>query len=284
MMVWRDAKFGTVANALILIPLILAMLDTRASSFTSRFARDRVAMFARATPPSTVVHESDLAVLPELMQKYLRVMGVVGRSRVRNFRVTFRAQMRSSATSPWMESTATQYEFIHSPARLFHMNASRGGIPFDVYHRYVDDAATFEVRIAGVKSMVNRHGAGLTNDETVTLMNDVLVMAPAAVLDLPFAFETTSARTVRATFLNAGYRVTAILTFDEGGDLIGFQSADRTHDREEGAAIWSTPISGYRYIDGIRVGAFGNANWIESSGEWTYGRFQITSIAYNVSK
>lgn len=280
--VWTDAKFGSIANVIILFPLIIAARDAGASSFSSRFARDRAALLVHATPPSALVNESELAPLPPLIQAYLRRMGVVGRPHIQNCRVTFKAQMRSSATTPWMESTATQYEFFRPPARLFHMNASRGGIPFDVYHRYVDSAATFEVRIAGLKTMVNKRGPALTNDETVTLMNDILVMAPAAVLELPFSFEMVSAHTVRATFVNAGYTVTAILTFDEAGDLVGFQSADRAHDREGGAAIWSTPISDYRYINGIRIGTLGDANWIESSGEWTYGRFQIMSIAYNV--
>ena len=146
------------------------------------------------------------------------------------------------------------------------------------------DAATFRVRIAGVFPMVDKHGPGITHDETVTLMNDVLVLAPAAVLDLPFSFETTGERTLRATFQNAGFTVAAALTFDAAGDLVGFVSADRTHDREEGAAEWSTPISGYRIVDGIRIGARGDANWIEPSGEWTYGRFEIASIADNVAK
>jgi hypothetical protein len=229
------------------------------------------------------VTEADLAPLPPLMQTYLRRAGAVGRPRVRSLRVTFNAQMRSSATSPWMQATATQYELFDAPARLFYMNASRAGLPFDIFHRYVDGAATFEVRIAGLIPMVDKHGGGITNDETVTLMNDVLVMAPAAVLDLPFTFETTGERSLRATFRNAGYTVSAVLTFDGAGDLVGFVSADRAHDREGGAALWSTPISGYRPVDGIRIGARGDANWIDPSGEWTYGRFEITSIAYNVT-
>jgi len=77
--------------------------------------------------------------------------------------------------------------------------------------------------------------------------------------------------------------VSAALTFDAVGDLVGFISADRAHDRDGGAAWWSTPISGYRVVDGIRIGARGDANWIESAGEWTYGRFEIVSIGYNVA-
>ncbi len=281
---WSDAKFGTIANVIILIPLMITALDTRSSSFSSRFAHDRSMLLAQPPAPATLVSENDLTPLPPLMQKYLRNMGVVGRESVRNVQVTFKAQMRSSVTSPWMESTATQYESFSPPARLFHMNASRAGLPFDVFHRYVGDSATFQVRIVGLISMVNKSGAGLTHDETVTLMNDILVMAPAAALDLPFTFETTGAYTLRATFRNAGYTVASELTFDEAGDLVGFHSADRAHDREGGAAIWSTPISGYQLVDGIRVGTLGDANWIDATGEWTYGRFQITSIAYNVTR
>ena len=279
---WTDAKFGILANVVIAIPLLVSALDARSSSFRSRFARDRNVLLARPPLPAPPVTEADLAPLPPLMQAYLRQVGAVGRPRVHNLRVTFNAQMRSSATSPWMQATATQYEFFKPPARLFHMNASRAGLPFDIFHRYVDGAATFQVRIVGLISMVDKHGVGLTNDETVTLMNDVLVMAPAAVLDLPFTFETTGERSLRATFRNAEYTVSAVLTFDGAGDLVGFASADRAHDREGGPATWSTPISRYRKVDGIRTGAHGDTNWIEPSGEWTYGRFDITSIAYNV--
>lgn len=281
---WSDAKFGTVANLIIAIPLIVALADQRASSLRSRFARDRDALLARHTAAAPTVTEADLAALPPLMQTYLRRVGAVGRPRVRNLRVTFEAQMRGAATAAWMPASATQYESFVAPSRLFFMKASRSGVPFDILHRYLDGAATFEVRVAGLIPVVDKSGPGITHDETVTMMNDVLVLAPAAVLDLPFSFEPLGERSLRATFRNAGYTVSADLTFDASGDLIGFVSSDRAHDREGGPATWSTPISGYAEVDGIRIGTLGDANWIDRTGEWTYGRFRITSIAYNVTR
>jgi hypothetical protein len=132
--------------------------------------------------------------------------------------------------------------------------------------------------------MVDRRGPILTRAETVTLMNDIVVMAPAAVLDLPFTWENAGERSVRATFTNAGNTVSATIMFDAAGDLVGFLSNDRTDEDAKGSHSlpWSTPISDYREIDGIRVGARGDANWIDTSGEWTYGTFRIRSIAYNV--
>jgi hypothetical protein len=275
---------STALIALIALVLLAALLARRSTSFRARFEQDRDTHLVRARGEAPLVTEADLAPLPPLMQAYLRRMGVVGRPRVHNMRVTFAAQMRSSATSPWMAATATQYEFFDPPARLFHMRASRAGIPMDILHRYVDGAATFQVRVAGLIPVVDKQGVGLTTDETVTLMNDVLIMAPAAVLELPFTFEPTGAQSLRATFRNAGFAVLADLTFDAAGDLVGFLSADRSHDREGGPATWSTPILEYREVDGIRIGARVDANRIDPSGEWTYGRFEITSIAYNVTR
>jgi hypothetical protein len=271
---------------LIALPLLLLALDARPASFRSRFAHDRDALLARPVRPPPLVTEADLASLPSLMQTYLRRAGALGRPRVRNLRVRFDAQMRSSATAPWMQATATQYEFFDPPARLFYMNATRSGVPFDVFHRYIDGAATFQVRIASLLSMVDKRGPVLTRAETVTLMNDIVVMAPAAVLDLPFTWQTQGERSLLATFANAGNTVSATLSFDAAGDLVGFLSNDRTQEDAKGSrnVPWSTPISGYREVDGIRVGALGDANWVEPSGEWTYGKFAIRSIAYNVVK
>ena len=159
-------------------------------------------------------------------------------------------------------------------------------MPLDVFHRYVDGAATFQVRIASLFPMVDKSGPILTRAETVTLMNDILVMSAAAVLDLPFTWKTVGARSLLATFTNAGNTVSAALTFDDAGDLVGFLSNDRTQEDAKGSRSvpWSTPISGYREVDGIRIGSLGDANWVEASGEWTYGKFEIRSIAYNIDK
>lgn len=40
----------------------------------------------------------------------------------------------------------------------------------------------------------------------------------------------------------------------------------------------------YRHVDVIRIGALGEANWIDFSGEWSYGRFEMMSIANNVTR
>ena len=275
-----------VLLALAFIALLVLTHDLWPWSFAARFRRDVHALLARPLRPAPPVTDADLAPLPPLVQAYLRRVGAVGRPRVRNAHIRFHADMRFGPDDPWMPSSVDQYEFYDPPARLFCLKATRGGVPFDVYHRYVGDEATFRVRLLGLVPIVNQRGPLLTKSETVTLLNDVVILAPAAVLDLPMTWETTGERTVRATLSNAGHTVSAELTFDDAGDLVGFLSHDRAE--HSGKAVrampWSTPLSAYRDVDGIRLASKGDANWIAPEGEWTYGRFEVTGIEYNVGR
>jgi hypothetical protein len=118
-----------------------------------------------------------------------------------------------------------------------------------------------------------------------TLANIVVVVPVLlAALDArPGSFQSRFAHDRAALF---AFTAAATLTFNAVGELVGFVSNDRW--LPDGTAAtdvpWSTPISEYADVNGIRIGTRGDANWIAANGEWTYGRFIIREIAYNVTK
>ncbi len=80
---WQDARFGTIANVLILVPAIIAALFSMpVSSYRAIYAREVRTRLATPAGPAPVVTEQDLVPLPAVVQRYLRFMGVVGRPRV----------------------------------------------------------------------------------------------------------------------------------------------------------------------------------------------------------
>jgi hypothetical protein len=91
---WRDAKYGTVVNVIILVPLVVALLDLRSSSLRSTYRHEVDRGLSRESP-SSVLTESDIATLPPLLQTYLRRTGSVGRPRVHDLRARWRGQMRN---------------------------------------------------------------------------------------------------------------------------------------------------------------------------------------------
>lgn len=275
--------------AMVVLLAALRALDLRPTSLRSLYRSDvrKLESQAAMTGAPGSVTEADLAPLPPQVQTYLRRANVVGKPRVRSLHATFRAKMRGGPGAGWMTADVEQRNYFGpgAPARLFFMKATRWGVPFVGYHRYVGSEATMRVRLAGVIEVVDAKGDLMTQSETVTLFNDMCILAPAALIEAPITWQVVDSRRVRATYTNAGRSITALLSFDEAGDLIGFLSDDRYQSDGKSFRLfpWSTPIGRYRDYGVARLASEGDARWREPSGEWTYGQFVLQRITYGDS-
>lgn len=279
----------TVGLVVVLVlPLFLWLLDLRPGSprslFLAEVHRQQELLRSSGRPASPPITAADLTKLPPAVATFLVRAGVVGKPRPRSLHATFRARMRNRAEDAWMNATVEQHSFFGptGAARLFFMKASRGGIPFVAYHRYVGDTATFQVRIAGLVKILDVQGPEMDQSETVTMLNDLFFLAPGALLDADIRWETQPDGRVKATFTNAGHTVSALVRFDAAGDLIDFVSEDRyqSDGKTSKRLPWSTPFSDHRDFGGTRLASRGEARWTEATGEWTYGEFVIERITY----
>ncbi|GMU63592.1 MAG: hypothetical protein AMXMBFR34_53550 [Myxococcaceae bacterium] len=282
---WGDAKFGTVANVLLAVPLVVSLLGLRESSFPRVYER-AVAEALAETSPQPVLTDADLTSLPPVVQKFLRRVGVVGKPRVQSFRIVWNAKLRQSPDSPWMEAPTEQVNTVTPVRRLFLMRASLFGVPFVALHRYLGTEATMEVEAAELVTVADARGETMSRSETVTVLNDFCLAAPAVLVDPRFSFFDATEREVTVTFTNGPHSVSARLFFNEDGDLVNFRSEDRFKSAD-GTKYenfpWSTPVPGYVTMRGLRLPSGGAAVWHEPSGDWTYGEFELVDIEYNLS-
>ena len=93
-----------------------------------------------------------------VVQQYIRLNGAVGQPRVQSFRVRFHGQIRSGPDARWMSFTGEQHNFYDQPSRLFLMDASMFGVPFQAFHRFVGPSATMRVKVASLVPMVDAKG------------------------------------------------------------------------------------------------------------------------------
>jgi hypothetical protein len=282
---WSDAKYGSLANLVVVVPVALLLFDLRGSSCRSIYRREAERRLTESAP-TVLVTETDLAPLPAPVQTYLRRVGVVGRPHVHDFRARLRGQMRFRPDGRWMEIRAEQHEFFgNDPARLFYIRSSHFGIPFEGLHLYVGSTATMQIRVASLVDVVDARGPEMNRGETVTLFNDMCVLAPASLIDANTTWEEVDGQRVVAHFTNAGNTVAAELSFDPEGDLAGFVSNDRFQSADGKtyrSFPWSTPVGGYRDFGGLRLPARGQAIWRQPGGDFEYARFVVESIDYNV--
>jgi len=281
---WSDAKFGTLANLIVLVPALVAALAHAPWGYRAQYARDVAAGLAAPVAQTTPVTGADLTHLPPIVQQYLRFTGAVGQPRVVNYRLHFHGALRNSPDSAWMPMEADQQSFVAPAERLFFVDARMFGVPMTAYHRYIGPNATFEVNVASLVKVVDARGPEMDRSETVTLFNDMVLLAPATLIDPAITWEELDPLTVRATFTNAGHTIAAVLTFAENGALTNFISDDRsrtldgkTYERVR----WSTPVSGWRSVNGHRL-PDAEARWQLPTGEFAYARFEVIDVAYNV--
>ena len=282
---WTDARFGALGNLIALVGVVFGFLANGPLSQRAAYEREVVQLLAPSAD-ARVLTEADLAPLPAPVQRYLRATGAIGQPQVRNFRARMQGRIRQGPESRWMPFTAEQHNVYGEPARLFFMDASMLFVPVQVLHRYVGTSATMRAKAAALVPVVEMSGPDMTQAETVTLFNDMCIVAPATLIDPAIAWEAVDAHNVHATFTNAGYTIRAELSFNDAGELTNFWSDDRRRVSADGkvmtATRWSTPVGNYRAFGPVRLASRGQGRWHEPGGEYAYIELEIDDVQYNV--
>jgi hypothetical protein len=280
---WSDAKYGTVLNLVVLIPVFVAFMSSLPSSFQNRYKAEVKSKLgvSRDTP---LVTDADLRNLPPLVQKYLRYAGAVGKPRVYNVRAINSGAMKRTLESDWADIRSQQYNFFDDRARIFYIESALFGIPFDGLHMYAGKAATMQINVASSVRVVDAKGEEMNQGETVTMFNDMCFMAPATLIDTTIRWEPVDSMRVKGTFTNQGHTISAVLTFNEAGELIDFMSNDRFLSSDGKTYLrypWSTPVKNYKEFNGRKVVSYGEAIWHTPEGEFPYAKFELQEIEYN---
>lgn len=282
---WQDAKFGTVANLIVLVGAIIGMGTSR---FFHSYENDVKAGLQRtAAIPESILMEADLQNLPMPVQKYLRYSGAVGKPKVVNFRITFTGKIRKNEQSEWMPFTSEQHNFMDIPTRLFFMKATMKHLPVAGFHHYKNGIAYMDIRLASLLKVQYQSGKEMGIAETVTFFNDMCCMAPATLIDPRIQWLETEGNKVRASFTTAGNTISAWLHFNDEGQLVNFISNDRYAAGDDGPMQqlpWSTPLKNYKELNGRRVAGYADAIYTYPKGDLIYGVFETTHVEYNCIK
>ena len=282
-MFWKDAKFGTIPNLLILLVSVVGL----GSFLLKQEYSNRVKLdFKQNNTFSTdIITQNDIIHLPEIVQKYLHYTKSIGQARIKNFRAEFVGGMRSKPGEEYMQLQSVQYNFYQKPSRYFYMEASKMGLPATGMHLYQNETATFEVKMLNWSKIVDAKGDKLNQTETVTLFNDMCFIAPATLIDSRIRWEIINDTTVNAFFTNGSISISAVLYFKENGELSNFISNDRyeTDGKAYNNYPWATPVENYRMMNGYFLPGKANLIYQKPEGDFLYGELEFKTVKYNLS-
>ena len=132
------------------------------------------------------------------------------------------------------------------------------------------------VRALGDRPIVEQEGGALTRSETVTIVNDLCVFAPGALLDPEITWTGADARHASLEYTRRGITVAATLEFRPDGLLADFVSDDRY--RDDTPQRWSTPLIGSQDFAAGRLAAAGAGVWHAPAPE---GEFPYLELVFD---
>ncbi|NER16594.1 DUF6544 family protein [Spongiivirga citrea] len=274
---WKDAKFGTIANFIILVVSIISWATT---NFENSYKKDVVIAMSSIPKEVELITTKDLQHLPVSVKKYLNYVGVVDQPKVYNFKIVFEGEMREKGKD-WFLFTSEQYNFIETPTRLFFMKGKVSGLPTNGYHKYLKNEASMTIKVLSLFPVVKIDSPELFQTETVTYFNDLCLFAPASLINKNIQWEEINERSAKAIFTSNGITISAILHFNEKGQLINFVSNDRSAVSGMKPIPFSTPAKEYKRINGLLIPTYGETIWHYPEADFTYGKFYLKTIEFN---
>jgi hypothetical protein len=260
----------------------------RSSSLSSRFA-DEVARSELPTGsrPTEPVTDAEIGDLPEVVQRYLRFMRVVGRVPDWSFQARFRGRFWLRRGLGWMPAEAWQYNSAIEVARVFVMRLRLGRIvPMIGRDTYLRGRGRMVGRLLDHVTVVDEHGDEFDVGELTTYLNDAILIAPSMLLSLATTWTEIDGTTFDVSLTDAGRTVTGRVFLDERGAPVDFRSTDRYAALASGLvrAEWRTPVQSWDLTGDRPLPGPAGAVWHLPDRTLPYvrGRFVAGSVTVNI--
>ena len=277
---WHDARFGTVANLLILVPAVVAAAHTRFSQWTG--SEIRTLLTQSLSAPDAIVEQSELERLPTPVRRWLEVSGVVGRERARVVRLKQRGELRTSPDAAWIPARAEQYFSVEPPGFIWRVDATMMGIlPVTGRDKYVAGHGHMLIKAASVVNVVDAADDKIDQGSMLRFLGEI-VWFPSAALSRYLAWDPIDERSATATIRYGGLAASAVFTFDVQGRVVSLR-AERYLGGGADAKLtpWIVTCSEWRVFQGVEIPNRGDVGWTLASGEFTYYRWEILDVEFN---
>jgi hypothetical protein len=276
---WPDAKFGTIANIIILLAALPAAAEVR----FNRSARDDMDAVLRATQqlPATVITKEMIAGLPDPVQRWLSSSGVIGRTPASTIRLTQRGEMRQRPDGDWVPATAEQVFSVNPPGFVWRTTMEM--MPLVTVlgkDRYSAGHGRMQISAYGLFTIVDGSGEQMDQGTMLRYLAEICWF-PTAALSPNLSWTPVDSLTAQATLTDGDRSVSGIFRFNEAGDAVGFE-ADRYMDRPDGATLerWMITMEEVKDLSGFRIPVRSSVTWKLKEGDHTWFRLEVESIEY----
>jgi hypothetical protein len=275
---WQDAKWGTIANVIILVAVVLSAASLR---FKASSKQEVNYLISSASTDQYIITDEMITDLPPVVQVWLRNANILGKQMPSSIHIKQKGSMRTDVHADWMPFDAEQYFTIDPPGFVW-----TASIHTDMFidivgrDKYENGAGNMVIKAASLVPMANSRGYEVDQGTMVRFMAELMWFPHAAVSDY-LDWEQLGDNHARVIMNHADVSASGIYTFNKDGMPIAFE-AQRFGDfkGKYSKETWSVATTGYKYFDGMPIGNTSEVTWKLKDGDFTWLKLTVTDIDY----
>lgn len=279
---WRDAKFGTIANIIILVACILSYGTW---SFERMVNNELNSFLPKDHTEKRIVTTEMIEDLPSVVQKWLNHSNIIGKEIIETVHLKQRGKMKTKPDGSWMMVEAEQYVTIKSPGFIWIADVKAA--PFlhlSGRDKYQNGRGHMLIKLLSLFPVVNAKGKEIDQGALLRYLGEI-VWHPSTALNDYIVWEEIDSTTAKATMSYGEITASGIFKFDENGDFISFE-AERYYYRKESSTLesWLITVEDrnvYREFEGVRIPTKLAVTWKFETGDFTWYRLEVTDAEYN---
>ena len=281
---WSDAKFGTIANLIILLATIIGYSSF---NFKDKIKGERIALFENSQLKSQeTVTEKALIDLPPIVQKWLINSGIIDKQLVSNVYLVQELQLKlKPEQTSWNNGTAEQYFTNQPPAFNWNINTKMNPILSVVGRdKFEDGKGEMIIKLLSLIPVANAKNGEKVNQATLQRYLAEIVWFPSASLSQYIKWESIDDYSARATMEYKGTKGSGEFHFDKNGKFEKFVTMRYQDSNDTEPTEWTVTATKTAEKNGIKIPVECEASWELESGKWTWLKLKITDIQYNVKE
>ncbi|MFH1258203.1 MAG: DUF6544 family protein [Elusimicrobiota bacterium] len=259
----------------VFLAVILSIVVMGNLSFKSKIKKEVKELFKNS--PDTkkeIIKEEDITNLPEPIQRYLRYSRIIGKEKIKAVRLKQKGQIRREGKK-WMAIKAEQYYSAGRPGFIWVANMNI----VKVRDKYIEGKGNMLIKLLSIFVLGEAKGPEMDEASLMRYFNEMMWF-PTEYLSDKIKWETIDKNSAKATYTDGALSCQAALYINEQCQLVNFIAKRYNSDRKK-LFKWSTPISEYREVNGLRLPVKGEAIWHLDTGDFCYIKLEVTDIEYN---
>lgn len=278
---WKDARFGTIPN---LILLILSIISLGEFQFNKLIQTETKAIIAQNHfDDHRIVTSEDLQDLPAPVRTWLDHSGIIGQRFIALGKVVQEAELKMQIDQDnWMDAEAVQYTTIDTPAFIWTVNAKGNTfLKFVGRDKFVSGRGEMLIKLHSLVNVVNEKGSQLDEGSAQRYLGE-MVWFPSLALSPYITWQEVDSHTAIAEFDYQGKKVNGTFTFNDKGDFVKFSTLRFMGNSPDAKRFeWVLSVLEYDTFNGIRVPSYMTATWKLDNKDWTWLKLRIIDIEYD---